>query len=694
VAAPRFQLHGAQPPAWPVLTWATRGVVVAYAVAVLAIAMGPHVVGDIFTETDFYGSYGPGARALQHGHLDPTHYTVVGPLLEMLLAAFGLIVRDLFDAAECLAVVSMTVALALWGSLAVRRLGAAAGLLTVIFLASNAQFFRYGWSATTDAPALALQAACLWALFGVASRTQEDGTTSHAPSERRILAAGLLAAAAFLTRYSSIALLPAGLAAVALGWTGAARAARLRQGLVFAAAFLLPVVPWITWSVTHGGSLQSKLHHNIAFEVFARPKGIVWDYYARDLEPQFPTLWSVIARDPMAVASRMVFNVFDHVRLDALLLAGLPVALAAAAGLWFAWRDRRLAALRPLLLAVALLFLTLVPAFHSERYSLAVLPLWAMFAAYAFASPRFALPFAGIWWKLLLIPAVFLPSFAYTRAFAARTLDQLPVEVLEAARQVKPYLKPGDKVLARKPHFGWYAGMETLQLPLADSLSSWAADAHRLGARWMYFSWPEAQLRPRFDWLLDTTSATPGLTPRAFIRHWPAVVYEIGETFGTEPSWMSNDTLLALHRARARTLSDEKAREPRVFLVMHEMSLGNHAEAQVYLDQLLSIDPDDAEVLFMAADNRLTMKDAAGAVEYLDRLEAVRPGTAEAQVMRGWVAAMRGDETTAARLWAPVSQATADPSTLRRMAVAFARTGNTAKLEEVRLRLQGMGIAP
>ena len=259
---------------------------------------------------------------------------------------------------------------------------------------------------------------------------------------------------------------------------------------------------------------------------------------------------------------------------------------------------------------------------------------------------------------------------------------------------MKPYLKPGDKVLARKPHFGWYAGLETLQLPLADSLSSWAADAHRLHARWMYFSWPEAQLRPRFDWLLDTTSATPGLKARVFIPHWPAVVYEIGADFGVEPAWMSNDTLLALHRARARTLSDSRAREPRVFLAMHELSLGNHAEAQVYLDQLLEIDPADAEVLFMAADNRLTMKDAAGAVEYLDRLEAVRPGMAEAQVLRGWVAAMRGDDATAARFWAPVSQATADPSTLRRMAVAFARTGNTAKLEEVRLRLQEMGIAP
>jgi tetratricopeptide (TPR) repeat protein len=662
-------------------------VVAAFAVAALAVALGPHVVGDVFTETDFYGSYGPGARALQQGQLDASRYAVVGPMFELLLAAAGLIVRDLFTAAELLAVASMTAALALWGSLLARRLGPLAGLLAIAFLASNAQFFRYAWSATTDAPALALQAASLWALLG--GRPHAGAT--HASSARRIAAAGLLAGLAFLTRYNSIALLPAGLAALAFGWTGSPRGARLRHALVFGGAFLAPVLPWTIVSLAQGVPLQTKLHHNIAFEVYARPHGIVWDIYARDLEPQFPTLWSVLARDPAAVVSRLLFNLFDHLRLDARILTGWPLALTALAGTWFAWRDRRLGVLAPVLLAMALLFMTLVPAFHSERYSLAVLPAWAALAACAFASPRYALPLARVWWKLLLLPAVLLPALAAARAITARTLDQLPVEVLEAARQVRPLLKSGDRVLARKPHFGWYAGLETAPLPLADTLSQWADAARRERARWLYFSWPEAQLRPRFEWLLDSTSAAPGLTVRAATTHWPAVVYEIGTGFGADPAWMTNDTLVAVHRARARALYDSRAREPRVFLAMYEMANGNHDEAQVYLDRLLALDPADAEVLLMSADNRLALQDPAGALEYHGRLEQVRPGTAEAQVILGWVAAMRGDEARAAHIWAPVAQATSDLGTLRRMAVAFARTGNTEKLEEVRVRLRQLG---
>ncbi len=390
----------------------------------------------------------------------------------------------------------------------------------------------------------------------------------------------------------------------------------------------------------------------------------------------------------------MAFNMFDHLRLDALTLTGLPLAVAAVAGLWFAWRDGLHVRLRPLLLAMLLLFLTLVPAFHSERYSLALLPLWALLAAGVFASTRFAFVAGNVWWKLLLLPAVVLPSLAASRAFTARVLSQLPVEVREAAEQVRPWVRPGDKVMARKPHFAWHAGLTPVPLPLADTLSQWADAARASGARWLYFSWPEAELRPRFEWLLDSTSAAPGLTVRAATAHWPALVYEIGPGFGDEPAWIGNDTLVAVHRARARVMINERDREPRVFLAMHEFSLGNHEVAQRYIDQMLRLVPDDPDMLMLAAENRLQLQDPAGALGYYQRFERLRPGTAEAQIGRGWVAAMAGDEPGAARLWAPLVASASDVNTLRRMGIAFARTGDTAKLAEVRQRLQALGVIP
>ena len=685
---PRFALHAQAPLEHRLLFWLGWLVIAGYGIAVAMMALGPHQVGDVFTETDFYGSYGPGARALQQGTLDPSRYTVVGPVFELVLAGVGLVVGDLFVAAELIAGVSMVVALGFWHSVIARRLGAFAALLAIAFIASNAWFFRYGWAVTTDAPALALQAAAIWALFGAPGATAEGRIT------RRMFVAGLLAGFAFLTRYNSIALLPAGLLVLSFGWNGLPVGERMRHAFYFLLGFLAPVVPWIAWSATHGGAMRFNLHHNIAYEVFARPQGIVWDVYGRDMEGQFPTPWSVLARDPVAVISRMLFNIADHARLDALKLTGLPLAAAALVGLFLAGQARALGRIGPLLLTGALFFLSLVPAFHSERYSMAVLPIWALLAAWAFASPRFALAVGGVWLKLLLVPLILLTALATTREFADRTINQLPLETREAAERVRPYLRPGDKVMARKPHFAWYAGLQPLTLPLSDSLMHWADAGRRMGARWLYFSWPEAEMRPKFEWLLDTTSAAPGLTVRAATHHWPAVVYEIGPEFGREPDWLANDTLVAVHRARARALTDDHNIQARVFLAMHEFSARNHEAAQAWIDQLLRLRPEDPEVLMLAAENRLQLQDPEGAAGYFERFERLRPGSAEVKVGRGWVAAMRGDERLAAQLWAPMVDATEDVTTLRRMGVAFARTGDMERLERVRARLQAMGMLP
>ena len=106
-AAAVFALHGeaAFDPTWaPVLTRAAIAVAILLGVALLVMVFGPHRIGDYFTETDFYGGYAEGARAIQHGQLDPSRYGVVGPVYDLALALAGGVVRDLFLAAELLSV--------------------------------------------------------------------------------------------------------------------------------------------------------------------------------------------------------------------------------------------------------------------------------------------------------------------------------------------------------------------------------------------------------------------------------------------------------------------------------------------------------------------------------------------------------------------------------------------------------------
>ena len=120
------------------------------------------------------------------------------------------------------------------------------------------------------------------------------------------------------------------------------------------------------------------------------------------------------------------------------------------------------------------------------------------------------------------------------------------------ARTIEGLKRPGDRLIARKWHVAFCAGVDPVPFPFADSLADLAAYARAQRARWLYVSWPEVESRPQFYYLLDTSSAVPGLIVRHVTAPHPAVVYEIGADFGRPPAWAGNDTMLALHVARAR----------------------------------------------------------------------------------------------------------------------------------------------
>ncbi len=661
------------------LAWALAALLAA---ALLAVTFGPHRIGDYFTETDFYGQYAEGARLIQNGRLLPARYGVVGPGYEAALALAGLVVRDLFLAAQLLSIAATAATLLLWFHLLERRAAARLALCAALFLAFDATFFRYGYSATTDALALALQAAALYALLARSSG-------------RAALAAGLFAALAFLTRYNAAVLLPAGIVAALAGGTPHPR--RARAALLFAAGFLAPVAPWALWSLAHGGSFASQLHHNIAYEVFARAKGIPWDDYQRDLQPQFHGLWDVIRRDPGAVAARMLHNVGDHLRQDAASLLGWPATLCALAGLVLGAADGTLRRLWPLGLAWALLFLALVPVFYSERYSLALLPTYAALAGLAFASPRFALV-AGrarrVWLKgaLVLLPLGAMATASWR--VQARAMDQLPVEALECAETLRALKRPGDAVIARKPNLAFHAGVRAVPFPFTNGLPALADYARESGARWLYFSWPEGETRPQYWFLLDTTAAVPGLAPRRATAPHPAVLYEIGPDFGRVPAWMANDTLMALHTLRARLMVDGND-----VRVLHDFARVEHARGRLEpargaLERAAALAPGDVAVLVALGEVALKQGDAATGEAAFARAQALAPASVEARVGRGWARLVAGRPEEAAALWRPVVSETRDAATLLRMAEIFHALGDREAAAAARATLARLGVRP
>jgi hypothetical protein len=651
-------------------TWIVLGLVFA---ALLVFALGPHRIGDYFTETDFYGAYADGARMIQHGRLDPSRYAVVGPVYEIALAVAGFVIHDLLTAAELLSVVSMTVGAWAWIRLLGKRGDARLALAGALLLAVNGTFLRYGFSATTDALAFALQSLALLALL----------TTTDL---RGALLAGALAGLAFLTRYNAAVLLVAG--GVAIGFGGTLHPRRRGAALAFLAGFALPVVPWTMFAFAHGVQFASQLHHNIAYDVFAKPKGIVWDEYQRTMQSQFHSLGDVIAKDPGAVLARELGNVGEHLKLDAQRLLGPWVAVAALLGLVLGALDGTVRRLWPLLLAGLLQFLALVPAFHSERYSLAILPAYLALAAMLFASPRLALVAGGrVWLKAALLAATLVVTLNASRVMLAFTIDQLPVQVLECARVLRALRQPGDRVIARKPHIAFHGGVEAVAFPFADSLPALAAEAKARKVRWLFYSWPEIQLRPALGYLLDTSLAVPGLTVRHATAGRPAVLYEIGPEFGTMTPALTSPETLGYHRARGWLLVDST--DVRAWRARGRVAYAwaRYPESRMALAHVLARNPDDAETLILYGETCLRTGDYAAASDAYDHAETLLPGSMEARLGRGWARLLNRQPAQAAELWRPVISATRDPATLARMVELYQGLGDAQSAAEARATL-------
>ena len=184
-------------------------------------------------------------------------------------------------------------------------------------------------------------------------------------------------------------------------------------------------------------------------------------------------------------------------------------------------------------------------------------------------------------------------------------------------------------MIARKGHIAYHAGVLPLSFPFSDSLPALAKYAHDTKTRWLFFSWPEAETRPRLQYLLDTSAVVPGLTVRAATRPRPAVLYEIGPEFGRNPGWLSKDTLYTWHTMRARALVE--GNNPRVFFNLGGLArhLGRNDEARTALEHGLTLEPQNPAALILLGGVLVDVGDGAAAREAYRRAEMLLPGSAE-----------------------------------------------------------------
>ena len=109
-----------------------------------------------------------------------------------------------------------------------------------------------------------------------------------------------------------------------------------------------------------------------------------------------------------------------------------------------------------------MLYIALVPAFYSERYSLALAPFYLTGTGIAVASPwllrRLTINSVPVPWVLAGVLFVFS---IVTSVLAQRaTFDSIPREVIPAARTLRLSARPDARVMALKSHIAYYSGLD------------------------------------------------------------------------------------------------------------------------------------------------------------------------------------------------------------------------------------------
>jgi tetratricopeptide (TPR) repeat protein len=273
----------------------------------------------------------------------------------------------------------------------------------------------------------------------------------------------------------------------------------------------------------------------------------------------------------------------------------------------------------------------------------------------------------------------------------AYAFTQLPAEVLDASAVLRRLKRPGDRVIARKPQLAFHAGVESAPFPFADSLPDLARGAAAERARWLFFSWPEAETRPAFWFLLDTTGVVPGLTPRCVTSPHPSVLYEIGPEFGRVPAWFRNDTLRAWHTVTARLMVD--ARNPQLLASRAALArlTGKLDLARASVERALAVDPNLLEGLLELSAIASDMHDSSLEIGALERAVQAHPDSRDARVSLGWAYLEAGRTPDAASVWRGVVNGTSDVATLRRMSEVFRQVGDAASAAEAEDGLARLG---
>jgi len=449
---------------------------VVYVAAALTVQLAWFPIGDLGTESDFYGDFVIAAQRLWAGEFTVQNYPFKGPVYSFVLIGVHAVVflfgGDWYRSGVTLNLICAAAFIILNYRLLLRSFGRRAAVCATVGTSLVFELFLHAHKATSDLLFLLL---CYLALERLSAR----GWTWQ-----RLMLAGVLGGLAFLTRYNGLIVPLAGLLIVLIVNRDRYRwRPRLLGAAAHLAGFLIVIAPWYAVNYAETGRLlATRGLQNIFVEELHDPSGTI------EAQAESPdTLADVIRRDPGRVVGRYLANVPDHLHrdLEDSLNGHLTIllVLGVARLLLFPPRRRHWA----FLVFPLLYFLAMCTVYYQPRFTFAAWPGWFVLGFAVLAGDGVNRPgrlgeriMGVVSWSRGRLPrttAFVLLSIVGLTVFALQISDiviaereyhlRLPRFALDLAPELKR-LAAGEAdvvLLARKPHLAHYAGMTYLQYP-------------------------------------------------------------------------------------------------------------------------------------------------------------------------------------------------------------------------------------
>ena len=574
--------------AWLSSPFVPIGIIVAYVIVWSVFSFGFWTVGGYGVETDAFGSFLPEVRKMLHGEFTPLD-GFKGPGYHIAVAFVSFVARDLFLSAKIVALASSAIVLWLLFRLVQRSLGTGTASVAMLFVATNAQFILFTIQVGTDMFFLAV------ALAAATLILDRGGW-------QRSVAAGLLAGFAYLTRYNGVFLTLAGIVIMALADRDTLdRRQRLLRTAAFVCGVLVVFAPWSIYTWSQGlGFFFNANHLNIAYEMFGRDT-VSWDQFWEYFNPAFTSFGEVVRGNLGRFVAMLARNSVEHFWWDMrrVLVSGtapwvMPLSVGwlvmIVCGLVHLVMMKREHAWPAIVLGVGA-YGVLVPVFYGERFSLPMVPIYAVLAAAA-VTGGFRVSSRSV--GLAAVPAIcgallLWGGIATAKEEVAKLIDTQPSEVAAIARAVGRSLPEGSAVLARKPHIAYFTGTEFVRIPFMDRIEELPAIALQHHAQYLFVSAIEAALRPPLTPLLDPRNAPPFLKPIAAVSGAaPAVLYE----FTTKIPPKASANTVQSRQVPGEEAVPQKVRLGRAYLRAGRLDLANE-----WFQKALADDPSDPTAL-------------------------------------------------------------------------------------------------